>query len=270
MVPARTAPGLIAAQLTAAVANGGRLHLHCDFDGSLVPIAPHPELCRADPALRELLRRLNAHPAVEVAILSGRSLADLRRRIGLPGLSLAGNHGLEIATSRAVWRHPEAVALRPQLHRAARLARLRLEGLHGAFLEDKGLTLSLHSRQLPPASEPLLEQRLALLESDLAHCPGLRLQRGRRVVDIRPALDWNKAAAARLLCSRHGGAGLLFYAGDDSTDEDVFRAFPQAVTVQIASRARATAARHRVACPAELRGMLQQVLRQLPPRAEAP
>lgn len=243
-----------------------RLHLHLDFDGTLVPLSADPDHCRPDADLRCLLQELADHPAVAVAILSGRSLEDLSGRLAIQGLALAGNHGLEIACSGLRWRHPDAVALRPLLASMAALVRLRLAGLPGAHLEDKTLSLSLHYRQVPPLWRGILKQRLRDLQRDLSGWRQLRCHPGHEVLDIRPALPWTKASAARLLCRRwpQPGESAYFYAGDDSTDEDVFRAFSDGFTVKIGSRLSSSAARFRLEDPAALRHLLEAVRRRLP------
>jgi trehalose 6-phosphate phosphatase len=239
--------------------NDGRpLHLQFDFDGTLVPIATDPNGCKLDPELQQRLRQLQEHPFVTVAILSGRSLRDLSGRLGIQGLALAGNHGLEIAINGQHWRHPDAMALRPRLQQVAEQARLLLAEIPGAVVEDKGLTLSLHHRRVPAAWRALLQARLTRLEAPLADRAELTCRRGRKVVEIVPGLNWNKASAARLLCDRGGrAAGAAYvYAGDDVSDEDVFRAFPEGVTIKIGGDAKTTSAHYRLDSPAMLRQWL--------------
>jgi trehalose 6-phosphate phosphatase len=74
----------------------GRLVLLLDFDGTLAPIVERPELAAMPEATRDGLSRLMARPGVEVAVVSGRGLADVRERAAIPGIAYAGNHGMEI------------------------------------------------------------------------------------------------------------------------------------------------------------------------------
>ena len=237
----------------------GGLHLHLDFDGTLVPIQADPAACHPDADLLALLSSLVRLPGVAVAILSGRSLADLQARLPVPGLALAGNHGLEIAAGGLRWRHPAALALVPLLGRLAARARERLEDIPGAAVEDKTLTLSLHGRRVPPPWRPLLRRRLADLEAEWTARLPIRLRRGRQVLEVLPAVAWGKASAARRLMGE-GDAHPLFYAGDDLSDEAVFRAFPGALTVRVGAGTAGSAARHALADCSALRSLLRAFL----------
>lgn len=253
------------APLRAWLGRAGRLHLHLDFDGTLVPIAPDPDGCRLDPPLRDLLERLVQHPRLAVAILSGRSLADLEQRLQVPGLALAGNHGLEITCGRWRWRHPQALQLVPLLQELAARAEAQLAGIPGAWVENKTLSLSLHSRQVPSLWRPRLQQRLERLRTELAACPAVSLRQGKEVLELRPALAWTKASACRYLSDgrpSQQGEG-LFYAGDDDSDEDVFRAFPEAISIKIGPDASTSAARFHLSDPWALRRLLAQLLQDL-------
>ncbi len=237
---------------------GNCLHLQFDFDGTLVPITSDPDQCFLDPQLRRRFRQLLLQPGLKLAVLSGRSLQDLSSRIGVPGLTLSGNHGLEIAANGQVWRHPDAEVMQPRLRQVAEQARLLMTGVPGAVVEDKGLSLSLHYRQVPAAWKERMRTRLSQLEDSLAGRSELTFRHGRKVLEIMPRLNWNKGSAAQLLCNCEGGnAGAEFlYAGDDVSDEDVFRSFPVGITIKIGESSRATDAHYRFDSPATLRGWL--------------
>ena len=70
--------------------------LFLDFDGTLAPLMDRPEHVQLAPEVRQALLRLQALPDVVVAVVSGRALADVQERVGIPGIYCAGNHGLEI------------------------------------------------------------------------------------------------------------------------------------------------------------------------------
>src|SRR5437667_345376 len=141
---------------------GRPLALLLDFDGTLAPIAPSPELAVLPDPVRETLRRLAGRRDVLVAVISGRSLDDIRRRVAVDGFVYAGNHGLEMATHGLVWTLPEAESTREAIAQICRRLRERLERVTGVLVEDKGLTASVHYRQTPlPQVE---EVRMAVLE----------------------------------------------------------------------------------------------------------
>jgi len=241
--------------------------VYLDFDGTLVSIRRDPGRCQLSPAVQASLQQLCRSPGappLDLAVISGRSLEDLRQRLGpgLERLSLAGNHGLEIASDGDLWRDPRAEALVPQLNAVAERLRQPLRRWPGAWLEHKGLSLSLHTRRLPEAErEPLAHELLPLLEQ--IHAEGqFQLRRGRLVLEIRPAIphtkadavQWLEAAAQRrgLWNTSAGQSPLRLYVGDDDTDEDVFRLWPGVVGVRVGPGAQASAASHRLSGPAGL------------------
>ena len=84
-----------------------------------------------------------------LGIVSGRSLVDLRDRVGLDGLIYAGNHGLEIQGNGLDFLHPEASRLMEEMGLIYQELELALESYPGVIGENKGLSLSLHYRQTP-------------------------------------------------------------------------------------------------------------------------
>jgi trehalose 6-phosphate phosphatase len=210
----------------AARTRAGRLLLALDYDGTLTGIVPRPDDADLDPETGAVLRRLTARPDTDVAIVSGRALEDIRARVGIPGVYYAGNHGLEIEGPGLQCVHAEAAAVRPVLAGCAELLRPRVEAQPGASLEDKGLTVSVHFRQVEDqsAANSLVDD----VTQAVAACPGLRITMGKKVVEIRPDVSWDKGRATRfLLDSLQAGAGSMLpvlYVGDDQTDEDAFRA----------------------------------------------
>jgi trehalose 6-phosphate phosphatase len=187
--------------LTPLVRAPERTALVLDVDGTLAPIAPRPELAAVPEATRAELARLVARYLL-VACVSGRGGEDARRLVGVPGIEVVGNHGLELdprahelATTIAGFR--EAVALP---------------------VEDKGLSLTYHYRE----AENEAAARAALEEvAARARVEGLDARWGRKVLEIRPRVDADKGTAVRALLDR-ASARLGLYAGDDTTDLDGF------------------------------------------------
>ena len=260
--------------LIAAIRRAEAVLLYLDFDGTLVPIRQDPSRCQLSPPLRATLQQLSGwrqNPALDLAVISGRSLVDLRQRLGpdLRGLSLAGNHGLEIAHNGNVWSEPRAQALVPALNAVAERLQQALQPWPGAWLEHKGLSLSLHTRRLVAAQrQPLARQLMPLLEQ--IHAEGrFLLRRGRLVLEIRPAILHTKATAVQWLeaaAQRRGlwraGSGeepLRLYFGDDDTDEDVFRLWPGVVGVRVGPGDQRSAATYRLSGPAGVAQWLTQL-----------
>ncbi|CAN5866002.1 hypothetical protein BH23GEM3_BH23GEM3_25720 [soil metagenome] len=208
---------------TTAWRRSGRLVLLLDFDGTLAPIVERPELARPLPAAVQALGRLQQRNDLDIAVVSGRGLADARALAGLEGIAYAGNHGMEIDGPGVHQIHTEAAAARPQLERVADALRRRLGLIEGAIVEDKGLTLSIHFRLVAEGAHP--EVRAAVTDA-VATASGLHVTEGKMVLEIRPQVDWHKGRAVEFLL-RHlsppTGAPVLYF-GDDTTDEDAFRA----------------------------------------------
>ena len=210
---------------TGAWRASGRLVLLLDFDGTLAPIVDRPELAAMPDRTRRALDRLMAMEGVTVAVVSGRGLGDVRERAAIAGIAYAGNHGMEIEGAGLRRIHPEAAAARPQLEAVAASIEPALEGIDGAFLEDKGLTLSIHYRMAPDHAE---EVREIVLEAAGGR-PELEVFDGKMIVEVRPRVEWHKGKAVLFLLDqmRPPADAPVLYLGDDRTDEDAFRALAE-------------------------------------------
>ena len=200
----------------------GHLVLLLDFDGTLAPIVDRPEMAEMPERTRRALERLMAMDGVTVAVVSGRGLADVRARAAIPNIAYAGNHGMEIEGAGLHSIHPQAAAARPHLQEVAARIEADLEGIDGAFLEDKGLTLSIHYRMAPDHAE---EVREIVLEAAGGR-PELTVTEGKMVLEVRPRVEWDKGRAVLFLLEqmRPPADAPILYLGDDRTDEDAFRA----------------------------------------------
>ncbi len=203
----------------------GALFVGLDFDGTLAPIVERPEDAALLPESREALVRLAARADTDVAIVSGRGLADVRERVGLEGLYYAGNHGLEIQGPGLERLHPEAEAAQSVLRRCAAALTEALAGDPGVQVEDKGLTLSVHYRR---AEREGAGARVRAAVSAACGGESLRVTEGKKVLEIRPDVDWDKGRATSFLLEAIEGADAdvipALFVGDDTTDEDAFRA----------------------------------------------
>jgi trehalose 6-phosphate phosphatase len=224
-----------------------------DYDGTLVPIVETPDLARPPPHLCALLRDLTSAGSLEVGIVSGRSVSDLRRMLPLDGLWLAGQHGAEAVTPQGKYfRPPHLDQLRRGIGRLAFRAASELNGLSGAWLEEKGCSLALHYRLASPRDAALARNRFAALANRLLSFREFCWKRGKKVLEVIPrAVD--KGSASELLV-RHTGIARdkVIYAGDDETDEDAFRALRASTTVLVSNVERRTRARYRFSSPDEV------------------
>ena len=193
-----------------------------DFDGTLAPLEASPHQARLPEETKNLIRRLRARPGVSVAIISGRSVNDIRSRVGLRSVCYAGNHGLEIEGPGISFRHPRAAALKPEMRRLAWMLRADCRSLDGVIVENKGMTLSLHYRRLPPGQLKKLRALVRGFRRKTRHLP-FKWRTGHKVWELIPEAGWDKGRAALHLL-RHFGHPFPIVLGDDRTDEDMFRA----------------------------------------------
>lgn len=243
-------------------ASRARLLVGLDFDGTLAPFAPKPELARLPGPTRELLRRLVRKDACDVAILSGRALSDVRAKAGIPGLHFAGNHGLELGGRGTRWEHPAGRAAASEVRNVSRRLGRSLAGLKGVILQDKRLSLSVHYRLAGRALAGPLE---ATIRRCMLRPSRLRLFAGHEVWELRPRVRWNKGDALLEMAERLGGGRGLVFIGDDATDEEAFRTLGRrALCVRVG--AGATRARFRLDGPAAV-GRVLDFLSRLQPDA---
>jgi trehalose 6-phosphate phosphatase len=200
-----------------------------DYDGTLTPIVTDPATAYLSPAMQQILTALVYHPRYQIAIVSGRALADLQGRAEGLALYMAGNHGLQIAGPEIEYCHPEAVQMQPQLRTLTQELQQALETIPGAWVEDKGLTLTVHMRKVPTAYVPLVQRRVLRLIRPALEARALALRTGKAVLEVRPAIKWDKGSALRwivdhMCLSRSASHMCPIYIGDDETDEDAFQA----------------------------------------------
>ena len=158
-----------------------------------------------------------------VAVLSGRDLADIRTRVGTPGLWYAGSHGFELTGPDGTYHQNEAAAaFVPVLERAAADLRDSLAQIPGVRVEHKRFAVAVHYREVAP--EHVGE--IVATTHKLGQRAGLRVTNGRMLVELRPDIDWDKGTTLAWIRDRIDAAGSLLpiYIGDDLTDEDAFDA----------------------------------------------
>jgi trehalose 6-phosphate phosphatase len=218
--------------------------LGLDFDGTLTPLCPSPDDAILAEPVRALLERLGHIEGVAVIILSGRSLRDVAAKVGVAGLVYAGNHGLEIEGPGLSFLEPTAAATAPALEQVTQDLQARLASCEGVFVEPKRLTTSVHYRLVP--TESWSDLAGIVHEAVAADASRFILTSGHRVWEIRPRVSWHKGLALDWTNQRLGdGANrLIFYLGDDRTDEDAFASLAGAISVKIGDHRTPTHARY--------------------------
>lgn len=243
-------------QLRASVTAAQHIALLLDFDGTLAPLVQRPELAILPRNTCEALTALHASPRVTLAFISGRALADLRSKVGLDAI-YAGNHGLEIEGPGLHFPGVDLTHAEAALRSISASLEEKLQTIPGAHVEDKQSSLSVHYRNVDP---PLVSRFLQITQSVTEpFTDSIALHEGKLVVEIRPRVDWNKGRAAEWILRQLAlPAPLILSAGDDRTDEDIFRCVPESVSIKVGEGP--TAARFRAQDPDEVSRMLELVL----------
>lgn len=247
----------------ASLAGAPALACFLDYDGTLAAIAPTPEDARPWPGTTELLGCLVRAPATEVTIVSGRTIADLRRQLDVPGLGYIGIHGLEWARpgSSTIARAEAAIAGAALLPDVRRELAQRVGGLPGVRLEDKGVAVACHYRLARRNDARRAREAVeALVEQHRQRGATLTALHGHEVSEIRPA-GVDKGRTVLALLAGRTPPPLVLYMGDDRTDEDAFRVLPaDAVTVRIGPSDIDTLARYRLPGPLEVHAFLTRLV----------
>lgn len=214
-----------------------KLALLLDYDGTLAPIAPHPDLATLPLETKHTLQRLSNMSDVYIAIISGRNVENVKNMVGIEGITYAGNHGLEILhPDGSKFVHPMPMELQESV---VHLLKALQEQVckDGAWVENKGPLLTLHYRETPITLRPgLVEQASKLITAAgftpaPAHC----------ALEARPPVEWDKGRASIYILRTAFGLDWserirIIYAGDDLTDEDAMLALKgMAATFRIAS-----------------------------------
>jgi len=197
--------------------------LFIDVDGTLLDIAPRPELVEVPPSLPDLLQHLGAQREGALALISGRPIAELDRLFRPWRGAAAGLHGIE--RRRPDGTHAPRADADADRAAAAVLGRLRPEmtavARHwpGVFIEDKGRTLALHYRAVPEAETAIRDAAARLLER---HDDRLRLIAGKMVIEFQPRHHDKGRVIAAFMTEQPFQGRRPVYLGDDTTDEDGF------------------------------------------------
>jgi trehalose-phosphatase len=247
------APGAWDKVAAAFAPNGSRPLLAFDVDGTLAPIVTDPARARVPVATRRLLTALVSDRGLVVAAVSARRDRDLRAILPVRGIRRVAQYGLEgvvapPARERARWRH------------AARNIRRILEPVAaatpGAWVEDKGMTVSLHDRLVPPGRMPALRRALRSAAVK-AEGFGFSTARGLRVTDFVPR-GYDKGRAIEALRRSVGGDPAIYF-GDSEADEPAFAALGRGdVPVRVGPGP--TRARYRVRGAGDVARFLRKLL----------
>lgn len=200
-----------------------------DFDGTLAPIVDDPVKARMNPQTSSYLTELSRSGSssdrdrrVVVAILSGRSRTDLSQKVELDEVALAGDHGLSIRLMDGRLHQGDHLFDPRQFGFLLAQVKSRTASVPDVLIEPKQYSITVHYRESPRSAGKRLRGILSSLIKDTPY----HLQAGRKCWELNPNVNWNKGDAfdwiEKQTLADYENVFKL-YAGDDRTDEDVFR-----------------------------------------------
>jgi trehalose 6-phosphate phosphatase len=248
---------------------GQPLALLFDYDGTLVPIVDHPGLAKLPPGTREVLQRLAARPGVIVGILSGRQIDDLKNMVALRDLCYSGVSGLELELDGVRIIHPQAAKGRALIAAVSNSLRQLAATYPGAWVEDKGLGLTLHYRAA--AADRIEELQAGAQQLLQSFGEQLRIANVSMALEITPSLGWTKGSAVWAMTAHAGCGAVPLYAGDEANDREALEAAGACggIAIGIGPRAPSVASFH-LPNPAALVNLLFALLEALEQPATRP
>lgn len=267
-------------------ARNKKIAIFLDYDGTLSPIVDDPDRALLSDAMRSAVRNVAMY--FPTAIISGRSRHKVFELVGLTELYYAGSHGMDIMgpvssnTNTLSDDHPNCVKSTDQQGKELKLFQPAREFLpmidevfrtlventkefEGAKVENHKFCASVHYRNVDEKNWPLIAQ---CVHDILKEYPRLRLTHGRRVLEVRPVIDWNKGKAVEFLLESLGLGSrddvLPIYIGDDRTDEDAFKILREGnkgYGILVSSAPKETKAFYSVRDPSEVMEFLKSLVR---------
>lgn len=237
-----------------------------DFDGTLTPIVAKPEIAYLSDRTRRLLQEVISRRKYTVGIVSGRALDDLKDRVGLQGIIYAGNYGLEIEAPWLKFVNPNAEAIKPLLCDLHQQLSSGLKTIEGAFVENKGLSLSVHYRLV---AEGQTDEVRSIVEriTRIAVMKGtIQVTSGKKVYEVTPAIAWHKGKVIDLLFKEHTkragtGIALPVFLGDDVSDQEAFNTVDKrnGISIFVGKERTKSGARYFLKAPTEVEEFLERL-----------
>ncbi len=253
-------PDLSAAsdELAHTLADSGRVGLFLDYDGTLREITRDPGAAAPDDELLTLLETLQAHPGIDVTIISGRSPADLDQWFADRPFGLIAEHGAsERPSGSHEWQTLDGQVSDGWKAQVRPVLQLSEAATPGSFIEEKRTSFVWHYRKSDPEfgtwkASQLVEE----LGAVTANAP-VQVRHGKKIVEVVSTRVSKGLAVAKILESKSYQG--VICAGDDQTDESMF-ALETAGLVSIKIGEGSTLARYRLPDPAALKQFLRRIV----------
>ncbi|XP_022772307.1 probable trehalose-phosphate phosphatase D isoform X2 [Durio zibethinus] len=257
-----------------AASNGKQIVMFLDYDGTLSPIVEDPDQAFMPREMRAALRDVARN--FPTAIVTGRCRDKVYNFVKLAGLYYAGSHGMDIKGpsksckykkgNQGVLFQPASEFL-PMIDEVYQALVEKTISIPGAKVENNKFCVSVHFRCVDEKSWAALAEKV---RSVLNEYPKLKLTQGRKVLEIRPTIKWDKGRALEFLLEALGYANskdvLPVYIGDDQSDEDAFKVLRdrgQGFGILVSKVPKETNASYSLQEPSEERSLILEFLRRL-------
>ncbi|KAF5456190.1 hypothetical protein F2P56_025697 [Juglans regia] len=257
-----------------SASRGKQIVMFLDYDGTLSPIVQDPDRAFMSREMREVVRDVARY--FPTAIVSGRCRDKVYSFVRLAELYYAGSHGMDIkAPSKRSKCHKmiqgnkkvifqAGTEFLPMIDEVYKVLVNKTSSIPGAKVENNKFCLSVHFRCVEEKRWAALAEQVKVV---LSAYPQLKLTQGRKVLEIRPTIKWDKGKALEFLLESWGYANsndiLPVYIGDDQTDEDAFkvlRARGQGFGILVSRVAKKTNATYSLQEPSEVKEFLRQLV----------
>ena len=239
------------------------LLLILDYDGTLSPIVSDPKNAVMPSKIKALLERLST--VAQVAVISGRDRLDVEERVGLRQLIYAGSHGLDMAGPEGL-EIPEKISgeVLEALKEATDNLSKKLADVKGSLVEFKKYAIAVHFRNVADDEVELVKKAVS---EELDLHKSLKKGTGKKILELKPAIDWHKGRAIDWLFEALGMVredALPLFVGDDITDEDGFESIAgYGIGVLVGTHGQKTAASYALKDTEEVGTFLEKIYKEI-------
>jgi len=220
------------------------IFLFLDFDGTLVPIQNDPTKCVLSLKIKGQLEAIALPGKACIAILSGRTVSDIRDRVNIQDVYYGGNHGIEISGPRVNYTHPDALSGKHIIDRVCSEIEQEIGNIEGAFIEKKKFGFTLHFRMAKKEDKALIQRAFHRITAENSDAQTLTVMKGKKALEVAPNVSWDKGIAALFILQELKRNYLPIYVGDDLTDETAFKTLNKdGITIRV-GRSKKTAAKY--------------------------
>ena len=232
-----------------------------DYDGTLTPIVRRPEDALMSEEMRNVLEQCAGK--FRVAVISGRDMDDLKSKVKSESLIYAGSHGFRISGPDGLYKeHEKSEEILPELDRIENLLNEIFPEIdEGVQIDRKRYAIGVHYRNADERNIPAIKDKV---DEIIAENPGFKKGEGKKIVEIKPDVDWHKGKAVLWIMEKLGlqdkDKYVPIYIGDDVTDEDDFKTIKEfGAGILVGSHGHATAANYKLENVDEVKVFLEEL-----------